>query len=187
MRVQTIALGMAAAMLAACASTNERGQSQTKDAQPHTQDELVETVCYTEPGKPTNTNPTAPDAEAKEQKKRPSGKNKCDADNVLSVIFKDGVLTGVGGGDEIGAGVERNNKRVNKDKAYCWVATDENGAPSNEKFAILFSPEDKPKAQKSWIKVKIRNDLQSGIEYKYTIWASSADNCSIMDPMFLIN
>ena len=103
------------------------------------------------------------------------------------MIFEGGVLTGVGGGDEIGTGVERNNKRVNKDKAYCWVATDENGAPSNEKFAILFSPEDKPKAQKSWIKVKIRNDLQSGIEYKYTIWASGDDNCSIMDPMFLIN
>ncbi len=180
MKVQTIALTAAVAMLTACAQNELRMQEDTVN------------LCYTTPGNPTNKDPANPNEKAKEQKKRPSGKQKCDDDKVLSVIFQNGVPTGVGGGVPDGTGLAKNNKKVEKDKAYCWVATDVNGEPIDKKFAILFSPTDDPKKQKSWVKVKINKNLQTGIEYKYTIWASNKDDndqtvCGIMDPRFVIN
>jgi hypothetical protein len=171
MKIRTSVLIIFAALLAACGS-NRPDNSSTNLS-----------VC--EPQDPDGGH-AVPDENAKKQEQQGWPWSRCEPENVFSVIFDGGKPIGIGGGTSFGG--NSNNKKVDRNKAYCWVATNTDGAPlNNKKFAILFSPEDDPKKQKSWVKVKIRADLEKGIKYKYTVWSDDAGECGIIDPWFLIN
>ena len=106
----------------------------------------------------------------------------------LSAVFKEGKPAGVGGGDDAGTG-NKSDKKVKGGQNICWVATDETGGPSEQKFDILFSPTDNPNPNQNYQSINIfpaKDMPATRIEYKYTVWVGKGE-CEFFDPRFVIN
>jgi hypothetical protein len=106
-------------------------------------------------------------------------------DVYLSAVFKDGRPAGVGGGLDAGTD-SKSDKKVTGGENICWVATDESGGSSDQKFDILFSPSDNPNTNQNYQSINIFPHAPKGLEYKYTVWAGGAE-CEYFDPRFVIN
>ncbi len=111
-------------------------------------------------------------------------------DVVFSAVFDEGKPVGIGGGTP--EGNNKNNKTVKKGQTICWVATDDQGAPLDVGFDIIFSPTKKPNvpANKNYQTIKVKppegDDWPAGMAFKYTVWTGSGD-CEFYDPRILID
>lgn len=106
----------------------------------------------------------------------------------LSAVFKNGKPAGVGGGVNAGTG-SKSDKKVKGGQNICWVATNESGGLSGQKFDILFSPSEKPVPNQNYQSINIfpAQDMpETRIEFKYTVWAGKGE-CEYFDPRFVIN